>query len=99
MQLFQFLHWARIAADVSSSIESSKATPAYSSYAFGRPNGTRRFRFGLCHGALHACCAIGAHALIRKMVLAIAISPFVHLVWQIAADNSQYLKKGVKNIL
>lgn len=72
--------------------------PAYTSYIFGQPNGTRQFRFGLCHRALHACHAISATALIRKMGLAIVISPFVHLIWQIAADNSQYLKEGVKNI-
>lgn len=73
--------------------------PAYTSYVFCRANGTRQFRFGLCHGALHACYAISATTLIRKMGLAIVISPFVHLVWQIAADNSQYLKERVKNIL
>lgn len=34
--------------------------------------------------------------LIRKMGLAIVIGPFVHLIWQTAADNSQYLKEGMK---
>jgi len=99
MELLQFLHWAKITAGVSSPIDFNKATPAYTSYVFSRPNGTRLFRFGLCHGALHACYATSATALIRKMGLAIAISPFVHLAWQIAADNSKHLKEGVKNIL
>lgn len=99
MELLQFLQWAKITAYVSSPIDFNKAVPAYTSYVFGRPNGARQFRFGWCHGALHACYAISATALIRKMGLAIVISPFVHLIWQIAADNSQYLKEGVKNIL
>lgn len=99
MELLQLLHWAKIIADGNSPIDFNKATSAYTSYVFGRPNRTRQFRSGLCHRALHACYAIRATTLSRKMCLAIVISPFVHLVWQIAADNSQYLKEGVKNIL
>lgn len=99
MELSQLLHWAKIAADPSSPIYFNKATPVYTSYVFAQPNGTHQFGSGLCHGALHACYASSATTLIRKMGLAIVISPFVHLIPQIAADNSQYLKEGMKNIL
>lgn len=99
MDLLQLLHWAKITFDPSSPPDFNEATPAYTSYVFAQPNGTRQFGSGLCHRALHACYASSATTLTRKMGLAIVISPFVNLTWQIAADASQYLKEGMKNIL
>lgn len=99
MEPLQLLHWAKITADPCSPIYFNKAVPVYTSSVFAQPNGTRQSGSGLCHRALHACYASSATALIRKMGLTIVISPFVHLIWQIAADNSQYLKEGMKNIL
>lgn len=96
MELLQLLHWAKITFDPSRPPDFNEATPAYTSYVFAQPNGTRQFGSGLCHRALHASSAT---TLTRKMGLAIVISPFVYLIWQIATDTSQYLKEGMKNIL